>query len=88
MSFSVLVIVTAGISSVALPWRLVTIDEGDVVGMFHFTAAFCSQSSFYAAKIMSSQAGYRPVKSQLPDHKINRPVHRLYGSTHSTIGEM
>lgn len=42
MSYSVLVIVTAGISSVALPWRLVTIDEGNDVGMFRFTAAFCS----------------------------------------------
>lgn len=42
MSYSVLVIVTAGMSSVALPWRLVSIDEGNVVGMFHFTAVFCS----------------------------------------------
>lgn len=42
MSGSALVIVTAGISSVALPWRLVTTDEGNTVAIFHYTAAFCS----------------------------------------------
>lgn len=41
MSHSMLVIVTAGISSGAIPRRLVTIDEGNIVGMFHFTATFC-----------------------------------------------
>lgn len=36
MSNSALVIVTAGISSVALPQRMLTIDEGAIVGTFLF----------------------------------------------------